>query len=184
MAKRLSLWWTDNEDDSVLWRSHGSGNRATVRTKQGKKTKGQYGDLAFTDPMAKPLIDVATIELKKNLNKVTIIELLDKPKEGMAPWEKWYDKIEESHVEAGSLTWWIIHQRKGRLATICFPKYFLIALEDIGVTLWQTRPFLQLRIMMERNKQLETAAICAMRLEDFLKRVKPANIIRLWKEKN
>ena len=50
ICKALSLWYTYGEDDNIFWRTSGSGNRATVRTKKGQKTKYDYGDITFSNP--------------------------------------------------------------------------------------------------------------------------------------
>lgn len=69
VAKDLSLWWTENERDDVFWHTGGSGARATTRKKFGKDTKYQFGDISFTDPIGKPLIDRWNIECKTGYGK-------------------------------------------------------------------------------------------------------------------
>ena len=63
-SKELSLWWTDGKDDSVFWRTQSSGARATIRTKQGKRTDGQYGDIAAMNEDGKKLLRLFTFSLK------------------------------------------------------------------------------------------------------------------------
>lgn len=63
-AVTYSLWWTDNERDDIFWRTDGSGSRATNRARKGKKTRFQYGDMTFTDPIGQPLIDIFSFEFK------------------------------------------------------------------------------------------------------------------------
>lgn len=65
IAKKLSLVWTDNERDDIFYRTGGSGSRFTSRMKYNKNTEGQSGDITFTDPIGKPLIDLFNIECKK-----------------------------------------------------------------------------------------------------------------------
>jgi hypothetical protein len=48
VAKKLSLWITNNEREDVIWREASSGARATYRKKQGKETI-QDGDFIATD---------------------------------------------------------------------------------------------------------------------------------------
>lgn len=85
-ARLISLWWTNGEDETVFYRSHASGARATSRAKSGKETEGQYGDLCAAKPIGKPLIDHWCEEFKtgyskKNKNKQTVnwcaIDVLD-----------------------------------------------------------------------------------------------------------
>jgi len=47
IAKKLSLWITENDRDDVLWRENSSGARATTRKKQGKDSI-QDGDFVAT----------------------------------------------------------------------------------------------------------------------------------------
>ena len=81
ISKRLSLWWTDDEQEDVFWRSDQSGGRATQRAKQGKSTSNSYGDLACISPIGQPFIDQFCVELKRGYSKdLTILPILDNPK--------------------------------------------------------------------------------------------------------
>ena len=71
----LSLWWTKGERDDVLWRSQNSGARATSRSKVGKTTAGQYGDIAATDPTAAPVTALAVWECKVGYSTTTPFDL-------------------------------------------------------------------------------------------------------------
>jgi hypothetical protein len=63
VAKKLSLWITNNENDDVVWRDLGSGSRGTVRAKQGKNTT-RHGDFVPTDLNYKWLFDLFCIDSK------------------------------------------------------------------------------------------------------------------------
>jgi hypothetical protein len=65
ISKQLSLWWSGGERDDLMWRTSQSGGRATQRAKQAVRTKYGYGDLTFTDPIAKPLFDLLVISAKR-----------------------------------------------------------------------------------------------------------------------
>lgn len=94
MAVAFSLWWTDGERDDVFWRTQGSGGRATNRAKQGKKTKFQYGDMTFTDPIGKPLIEYASFEFKfhKKFSLLGVLHNVDFQADWMVSWAKaWRD---------------------------------------------------------------------------------------------
>lgn len=94
ISKQLSLWWTEDENDAVYWRSAGSGARATMRAKKGLKTRYQYGDIAFTDPIGAPLIDYFLIELKVGYPALGTLVLIDgKQKNPLLI--KWWLKAEE-----------------------------------------------------------------------------------------
>ena len=94
ISKTLSLWWTDNTNDGVFWRTSNSGGRYTVRKKTGVDTYHQDGDICDVDPIGKPFCDKFVLELKAyktiNLwdivnNKGTIIE--------------WWNKVKASATE-------------------------------------------------------------------------------------
>lgn len=65
ISKFLSLWWTNGDRDDVFWRTSASGARATVRAAVFKQTNYEYGDITFTDPVGKALLDLMIIEAKR-----------------------------------------------------------------------------------------------------------------------
>lgn len=65
VSRFLSLWWTEDARDDVFWRTSASGGRATSRAMAFKKTKYEHGDITFTDPVAKPMLDLLVIEAKR-----------------------------------------------------------------------------------------------------------------------
>lgn len=65
ISRFLSLWWTRGERDDIFWRTSASGARATARAAKFKKTKYDYGDITFTDPIAKLMLDLMVIEAKR-----------------------------------------------------------------------------------------------------------------------
>ena len=112
IAKLLSEWWSGGERDDIFWRAASSGGRATQRTKAGKTTKGQYGDICASDPSGVPLIDEYIIEVKKGYNDVTVGEILDKTRNGPTILEGWIKKLdEECKLEYTPNHWIIIHKR-------------------------------------------------------------------------
>jgi len=64
VAVTLSKWWSGGARDDVFWRTAGSGGRATVRRKKGKATRFSSGDITFTDPIGRPLIELFNIECR------------------------------------------------------------------------------------------------------------------------
>jgi len=97
VSKRFSLWWTDGDRDDIFWRTSVSGARATIRAKQGKKTKNQYGDLSFTDPIGKPLIDYFLVELKRGYPDLGVLLLID-GRQKIPVLVKWWKKAEEERI--------------------------------------------------------------------------------------
>ena len=50
VAKKLSLWITGTPETNVLWRTAGSGGRATQSYKSGVKQESQIGDIGSIHP--------------------------------------------------------------------------------------------------------------------------------------
>ncbi len=50
IAKKLSLWITGTSETNVLWRTAGSGGRATQSYKTGEKQEAQIGDIGAIHP--------------------------------------------------------------------------------------------------------------------------------------
>lgn len=115
ICRTLSLWWSDGEDGDVFYKTAGSGNRATARTRAGKDTSFGYGDVQAINPIGQPLMDVSVIELKKGYNKETLIDCLDRPPQSAHKvWEKWIRQAEEEEAGAGSVGWMLISRRDQR----------------------------------------------------------------------
>jgi hypothetical protein len=96
LCKLFSQWW-DGRDD-VFWRTSGSGARATSRSRKGKKTKYEYGDMTFTDPVGKPLVDLILWEFKRGYSKsIDMLALLDGRSSLLG---KWIAKAEEDRRES------------------------------------------------------------------------------------
>ena len=70
VAKSLSLWLSNNTNDSVFWRSAMSGGRATLGEKEGNLRKTQSGDLSAIHSLGESFLDTFYVELKfyKDLN--------------------------------------------------------------------------------------------------------------------
>jgi hypothetical protein len=70
ISKRLSLWFTNDMEETAFWRTSSSGARATSRKKVNKDVQvDDFGDLKAESPMGKPLTDFFTIELKTGYAK-------------------------------------------------------------------------------------------------------------------
>jgi len=77
VGRILSLWWTEDARDDIFYRSHSSGGRFTVRKKSGKDTAFQGGDINFSDPIGKPLIENWNIECKTGYARRTKNNLIN-----------------------------------------------------------------------------------------------------------
>lgn len=125
ICRKLSLWWTNNSRDDVFYRSDSSGARATSRNFRGRKTSGQYGDVAASDPVGEPLIDLFTIELKKGYSEdgshgrqtkvQSLHTVLDRlPRTKPTKWEEFIFSAIENSEAAGSFSWLLISRRTGK----------------------------------------------------------------------
>jgi hypothetical protein len=122
ICKQLSLWWTAGERDDIFWRTAGSGARATTRSKRGRGTKNQYGDVQATDPIGQPLIDLCTIEIKKGYSRNSYFDLIDKlPNETKQPYKKFIQQAINQHYEAGTEWWLLITKRDYKETLIAMP---------------------------------------------------------------
>lgn len=171
-CRTLSLWWTGGERDDVFWRTGGSGGRAKLRGRRGVSTYGQHGDIAATDPIGDPLIDVFTIELKRGYSKHTIQDLLDKPRKGARPKvQEWIDQAIESWEQAGSFTWLLIFRRDKREALVIFPT-------SITRRFWSEGTYVpgSATLRLDANNRHHDR-LTVMSLADFLALVKPRIVI-------
>lgn len=130
MCSKMSLWYTDGERDDIFYRTGGSGGRATMRRKVGKTTEGQAGDLTYTDPIGKPLVDRWNIEFKtgyssrsktKKGERVTNwgpLDILDSRQNKSMLVKLWEECVVDA--EATNRDPILIFRRPGRKPCICF----------------------------------------------------------------
>lgn len=129
VAKTLSLWWTDSEDDWIFAHSHTSGAMATSAAKRGKSRAGHHGDIAYVNAIGKPFVDLICTEVKKGYNKSTIVDFIDGPKFNHE-YSKWVTKVRRDMKATGAKYWWIIHRRDTKGILLTFPQKFLSSLLD------------------------------------------------------
>ena len=170
MAKRLSLWWTGGERDDVIWRTQLSGGRATVRGRKGKTSEGQYGDLTYTDPIAKPLFDLCVIECKHGYGKWSVLDLIDNPDNAKYTiLEGWIERLREIVVAADAVYGIILAQRTRRLPVAVVDLDLILELERLHT---EPTPMIEFGTMADRW-------FVVYELERFLKSCKPDQIRRL-----
>ena len=180
VAKQLSLWWTGNQRDDVFWRATTSGARATQRTKQGKKTAGQYGDIAATDPIGAALVDRFAIELKRGYSTHTLHDLLDRGP--MAPAARGLAlhvlQAQRACSESGSLSWLLVTRRDRRQAMAWHPLWVHRALLGQGAYAdGLPVPFVQTRLPL--GPSVPPVDLVGLLLEAWLHGVQPSHIIGL-----
>ena len=168
ICEKISLWWSGGENDAIFWRTSGSGARARVRSKKGKATSWQHGDIAAIDPCGRPLIDKLVIELKRGYNKVTMVDLLDSPLTSSSLFEEWIDQVQSSAMEsaedfAGPKQWAIIHKRDRREPLIYISLSLYIKLPTICPCVSWT--------------SLNKDSLVGMQLDDFLEQTSPKQLM-------
>lgn len=121
---KLSLWFSEGENDSLCWRTAGSGARATVRGRKGKKTTNHCGDISPTHQSIQPFFDHYVLELKRGYSKFSLQDILDAG-DGAATqlYEHWIDQARESAKNAGSVTWMIVFKRDRREPMVIVEKF-------------------------------------------------------------
>ncbi len=176
VCKRLSLWWTQDEDpprDDVFWRTSQSGGRATSRAKKGSKTKNSHGDVCAIDPVGQPLLDLITIEVKRGYSSSSIQDLLDKgPKAAKQTYEKWIEKAVQDHKQAGSFSWMIIVKRDKRDPLVILPNEL-----EVALPIASARP---LAMVYGARKSGSERPLWLMPLEEWLEIVTPRNVRDSW----
>jgi len=175
IAKQLSLWWTGGERDDVIWRTQASGGRATIRSKAGRTLHGQYGDLTFTDPVAKPLFDVFMIECKRGYGKWSLLDELDnRLMKKQHTLGKWLTKANVDLLASKAQHFLIIAQRDMHVPIVIMRTSTRSLLCDyVG----PTRSCLPELVFHSSGRQLrDVTSVIAMRLNDVLEWVTPAAI--------
>ena len=131
-SKLLSLWYTENERDDVFWRTSGSGARATTRRKQQKRTKYEYGDISFRDPIGLPFIDYFLLELKRGYTKdIDVLSLLDGQK-GKSILLRWWDKAVEEMSFAKRKAVLLVIRRNNKKECIVISAYTFRTFKNLG----------------------------------------------------
>ena len=180
ICKRLGLWWAERDD--IFWRSSNSGGRATIRRKVGKKTVGQCGDVAATDPIGLPLLDLVTIEIKRGYPKSNFHDLLDaSPGGALNPFEKFIRQSIAAHTAAGSFAWLLIHKRDRREPWVYFPSELFKELRRVGA--FETIPPYCVKFrFLSKDDEPKIITVEGWHFEHFLMSITPDHVRRLGKE--
>lgn len=133
ICKLFSLWWTDQQDDSVFWRTSQSGGRATVRRRKGKGTRGHVGDVTATDPDGVPFTNLITLELKKGYSTCSVAQIVDRPQRlKQQGFEAFLEQAMTAADNAGTPYWGLIHRRTGKEIMIYLPNELIEKLGEMG----------------------------------------------------
>jgi len=181
----LSQWWSDGQRDDMFWRSANSGGRATVRTKKGKGTFGNYGDIRADDPDGHALLEFVTLELKRGYNRCTIADLLDRSgHEKLKGFEQFLSQAITSADQAGSYGWLLIHRRDKKRALVYFPRRVYAALVEAGAPLKELgapRCLLRAAVRLGGGR-VEQVTFAALLLDDFFGAVRREHVFAALKE--
>jgi len=135
VSVQLSLWWSQYEDEpreDLFWRCSGSGARATVRGRMGKRTTGHTGDIHSTDPISLPFSRVFATEAKRGYGKATIHSILDRSaKAKKQEYEEWIEQAESSMRNSGAYAWMLIHKRDYREPMMFMPLYAADKIDEL-----------------------------------------------------
>jgi hypothetical protein len=191
IAKQLSEWWTDGEDDSVFWRSQTSGARATSRAKKGLKTAGHVGDLCAVDERGRAFTLLITPELKRGYSKsATLSGPLDHdyarplPRAAKDPRtiDQFIAQAEAASRRAGTPYWLVIHKRDKRQAVAYMPSTLFWWLKEVGAFRIRPLPLARLFYAAPGPRVMDVTAV---QFDDFLAHVRPQHVKALLKkEKN
>jgi len=182
ICRTLSRWWSlggwpeEEVRDDIFWRSSQSGGRATWRARKGLKTANSYGDVAAMDPIGRPLLKMFTIELKRGDSHGHPLDLLDaRPTDTQRKWEKTLKQTVDSMTDAGSLGWLLIHQRDFRESVVYID--WPTAKRFNLLKICPTFVLFKVRVNEGKGKRWWRLYYGCLRLEDFLRVMKPAEII-------
>ena len=177
IAKQLSRWWSHGERDDIFYRSATSGAMAKTRSKQGKKTFGQYGDIQATDPIGQPLINLCAIEVKRGYKGASVGDVLDKPKKAaIQPWEKWVFQVMGDMENAEIFNWMLITKRDKREPLIFMPNRLLQLYLLWGNDIKKAQPYVKIKPLKIKGQQ-SIGVIYGTTLAQFFKFVCPDSIV-------
>ena len=174
-CRELSLWWSDDRTSALFRRTQMSGGKATVRARSKKKTPYEYGDITFSEPEGKPLIDFFLIENKSGYkDTINVLDFVDSPKKH-PQLLKWWWKCEKEREGSGRLYSIIVFRRTRKSKCIMVPEELFAELED-----W-CGGFLNNTIDLYYTTEKQDWVIVTF--ADFLAWVTPETIKTLLKEK-
>ena len=135
IAVKLSSWMTDGERTDILWRSAGSGGRATMRRRSGKDTANSHSDLRADDPIGFAFLKCLTTECKHGYagNSSSMFHFIESihADKGLMMIEGWLLKLQKESTHAGSISHALICCRGGK-TLIVFPNRFHRLLQSVG----------------------------------------------------
>lgn len=175
VAKQLSLWWSDGEDDFIFWRSNTSGAMSTVRARKGKQTEGHCGDLTNVNKKGRAFIAKITPELKRGKHRnATIQDFIDRGPKQKKPQmiEQFINQAVTASRRAKAPYWMVIFRRDARQSIVIFPVRLKTALGKLGL-------FPYSEVLASIRGAGTYMRVCVTTLDSFLANVTPRMIKRL-----
>lgn len=169
ICTQLSHWWSNGKRDDIFWRAATSGGRATQRSKAGKSTYGQHGDIQAVDPIGFPLTELVTIEIKRGYSKETFADLLDKPAGSPSQWRDFIKQSRRECRESGIPHWLMIAKRDRREICVFMPVRLFNAIRATMEGKEAPTPSVMLNFNIGKN----LVQVVGMPLESFFEYVSP-----------
>lgn len=179
ICRQLGRWWSHGERDDIFWRTSNSGGRATTRSKTGRRTFGQYGDVQAVDPVGAPLLRAFCFEVKRGYSSSSFADVLDQPRlAAQQEWEKFVEQARTAARDSRAKYWLLIQRRDLCRAFIFFPHALYLELQDNGVLAHQWgHPFVLVRTWVKSKTDKGTVEkICGTTLDNFLQVVGPEQV--------
>jgi hypothetical protein len=182
ICDRLSIWFSDGSRDDLFWKSSNSGGRATNRAKKGKTAQEHQGDVTWTHPKGRALIELVTIELKKGYPKAHIGQIVDRPTSinlQQQQFEEFIEQVVEAKTRAKTPFWWLIHKRDRREEMVYFNhQFYKFLLDCASLPLSYTYCVFPVRWS---DKSRRVIKIYGCRLSDLLDYLKPLDLKEFYK---
>jgi hypothetical protein len=180
-CRELSLWWTYGESRAMFRRTQMSGGKATVRSKKKKKTPYEYGDITFSEPEGKPLIDFLLIENKTGYkDTVNVLDFIDSPKKH-PQLLKWWWKCEKEREEAGRWYSILVFRRTRKSKCVMISTELFTLFEDwCGEFTQTTIDLFYTAGVLKSNELLGQWTV--VRLNDLLGWITPETITAILKD--
>jgi hypothetical protein len=168
ICRKLSLWWSNGEDDSIFWRSPGSGSWA-----RGKRpdTPGR-GDVIAVKPEGKSLTDYAVIEIKRGYR--TPDSISDNARDN-GTLVKFLENLEHLCFDEAHKRYPILIYKKDRgHEMICLPAHMASDAGIVSFISLRSQADIPVVILFSPNLTLSYAI---MKLDDFVNNVFPETIL-------
>lgn len=144
-----------------------------MRAKQGKRTGQGHGDIAATDPMGAPLLELLTIELKRGYSSHSLADLLDTlPHHKPRLVAQFVAQAMRAAHEAGTPGWMLVHRRDQKAAMAFVSGNVCSVLRGLGALRTFTTGFLRGQVRVNG----ETVGVCVLPLAAFLVSVSPEQV--------